>query len=113
MRIIDWSSDVCSSDIRLLALNHAPIHLPVIHSQTRLEWICGQAPTAVGGRVSAIDPTMHPASENRRWLSKRDIKRGSPYLRSEEHTSDLQSLMRTSSAVICLKQNMANIEHSE
>src|SRR3546814_6658531 len=34
-------------------------------------------------------------------------KRGSPYLntdRSEEHTSELQSLMRISSAVFCLKK---------
>src|SRR3546814_7246060 len=29
-------------------------------------------------------------------------------LRSEEHTSELQSLMRTSSAVLCLKQNTPN-----
>src|SRR3546814_3732901 len=30
--------------------------------------------------------------------------RGAPYSRSEEHTSELQSLMRTSYAVLCLKK---------
>lgn len=65
--------------IRFLALGHAPSHLPVIHSQTRLAWICGQAPTAAEGRVSTREATMRPACEKRHWLSKRDIARGSPY----------------------------------
>src|SRR3546814_1732094 len=33
----------------------------------------------------------------------RDKSRAGPYLRSEEHTSELQSLMRNSYAVFCLK----------
>src|SRR3546814_5785359 len=34
-------------------------------------------------------------------------------IRSEEHTSELQSLMRISSAVFCLKQNKTNITNSD
>src|SRR3546814_1084136 len=33
-------------------------------------------------------------------------------LRSEEHTSELQSLMRISYAVFCLKKKIANIKHT-
>src|SRR3546814_10285043 len=38
----------------------------------------------------------------RRWLSHREVL---PGVRSEEHTSELQSLMRISYAVFCLKKN--------
>src|SRR3546814_1776451 len=34
-----------------------------------------------------------------------DVKAGDKILRSEEHTSELQSLMRISYAVFCLKKN--------
>src|SRR3546814_1898537 len=35
-----------------------------------------------------------------------------PIWRSEEHTSELQSLMRTSYAVFCLKKNKQHIDHA-
>src|SRR3546814_8267925 len=51
-----------------------------------------------------------------RWLSSRarlpmDSTAPSVDSRSEEHTSELQSLMRTSYAVFCLKKNTQNITH--
>src|SRR3546814_5821148 len=42
--------------------------------------------------------------------SSRDRKRG---VRSEEHTSELQSLMRISSAVFCLKKKKKNKQHRQ
>src|SRR3546814_4525779 len=36
-----------------------------------------------------------------------------PQVRSEEHTSELQSLMRISYAVFCLKKKKQNIEHNK
>src|SRR3546814_9102820 len=36
------------------------------------------------------------------------LDRGTQHLRSEEHTSELQSLMRISYAVFCLKKNKKN-----
>src|SRR3546814_8108906 len=36
-----------------------------------------------------------------------------PHLRSEEHTSELQSLMRISYAVFCLKKKTQNRQHTE
>src|SRR3546814_8256389 len=42
----------------------------------------------------------------------RELREDVPHpVRSEEHTSELQSLMRTSSAVICLKKKTPHIEN--
>src|SRR3546814_1003877 len=106
MRISDWSSDVCSSDLteahlRLRRIADAEIardELAAVIVQHRP----GAAVRAAGGRgflpahqlVLADDGpvALHPAVARR------------PGARSEEHTSELQSLMRISYAVFCLKQ---------
>src|SRR3546814_1311428 len=41
-------------------------------------------------------------TEHERWLTEEHV--GRPVVRSEEHTSELQSLMRISYAVVCLKK---------
>src|SRR3546814_9216397 len=41
-----------------------------------------------------------------------DLPSGQPYHRSEEHTSELQSLMRISYAVFCLKKKNQNTSHT-
>src|SRR3546814_8096372 len=95
MRISDWSSDVCSSDLALVVNNtfclpdKARVSAYVYHLdflQTRL----ARAPT---------DPLM----------AELIADGGQGYhnssIRSEEHTSELQSLMRSSYAVFCLKTN--------
>src|SRR3546814_10273026 len=43
------------------------------------------------------------------WIGERDLRRGDHCVRSEEHTSELQSLMRISYAVFCLKKKETNI----
>src|SRR3546814_5035964 len=49
------------------------------------------------------DPVEAPVAHDRHMQDHRaDVKRG----RSEEHTSELQSLMRISYAVFCLKKNI-------
>src|SRR3546814_2863664 len=95
MRMSDWSSDVCSSDlITISALSRClrsrlgqrlpwPAGLPM--RPTR----CPQAhPIGAHGRCSGVSKCAQPASSRR----------------SEEHTSELQSLMRNSYAVFCLKK---------
>src|SRR3546814_2807222 len=93
MRISDWSSDVCSSD--LLA---------------RLEE--GKAKT--GGIAAGLDdlplfaaiaaaPRQETKDAVRDAVQAIDADALSPR-RSEEHTSELQSLMRISYAVFCLKK---------
>src|SRR3546814_3885521 len=86
MRISDWSSDVCSSD-----LSH------VLARAVGLDMVAaGWQPTVENylGRVAKPRILMAVAE------AKDDQTAG----RSEEHTSELQSLMRISYAVFCLKK---------
>src|SRR3546814_6196223 len=53
---------------------------------------------------SAHCNTRHPGCDGQRRLSPHRL-----LTRSEEHTSELQSLMRISYAVFCLKKNISNI----
>src|SRR3546814_3576280 len=99
MRISDWSSDVCSSDLLALPVS---IRLPHGPMQTSLRWTSDWA----------ISPDGSPAiiGSIRLAISQRAISQGSKpnteSCRSEEHTSELQSLMRISYAVFCLKKKI-------
>src|SRR3546814_6642770 len=86
MRISDWSSDVCSSDLDLEAGLADGSRLLALHGR------CG--PLGAGVSLWFADRS-EPA--RREAALKAD-------LRSEEHTSELQSLMRISYAVFCLKK---------
>src|SRR3546814_6843335 len=111
MRISDWSSDVCSSDLlRLLGLD-IPIYPVKGYSITVPIADEGRAPvstlldesykiaiTRLGDRIRVGG--MAELSGFDRTLSERR----EATLRSEEHTSELQSLMRISYAVFCLKK---------
>src|SRR3546814_8033325 len=77
MRISDWSSDVCSSDLAAISTSLATSSLKVQNRQR-------QIPT----RLMVSSRLRESVA---RW-------------RSEEHTSELQSLMRISYAVFCLKK---------
>src|SRR3546814_5026932 len=105
MRISDWSSDVCSSDLRARGVGR--LHLDVdelakvVHVERRVDL------PAARRRIFAV-PHRHQrigldVLEDRRGaLDQRLHLDGGP--RSEEHTSELQSLMRISYAVFCLKK---------
>src|SRR3546814_9651313 len=119
MRISDWSSDVCSSDLlqqgnRLAQANEIeygsapPLDLyqswgmalcqPTHGGLAKLKATIASYQEAIAPEILdlvreiAADPMM------------RNFRRVEPCgtLRSEEHTSELQSLMRTSYAVFCL-----------
>src|SRR3546814_10877260 len=102
MRISDWSSDVCSSDR----------HDRLGAGQTR--WLHGGADSHFGDALLAIGhaapgpaPRPHlPGANIRpdiRYCSAGELASTAIPNRSEEHTSELQSLMRISYAVFCLK----------
>src|SRR3546814_1788991 len=102
MRISDWSSDVCSSDLhgetvpaqrqqRLHALGVVARFLDADDALVR-----GKLGRGLGQHVAAGAPGH--VVEHHRQLAV--IGHG----RSEEHTSELQSLMRISYAVFCLKK---------
>src|SRR3546814_1317412 len=105
MRISDWSSDVCSSDLRAGAT-----HRSVVPAAMR----AASRPTS--RRRPAPGPPLRRSKDARRraaptygWHgSTRDPRPAACAPRSEEHTSELQSLMRISYAVFCLKKKTNN-----
>src|SRR3546814_9049389 len=109
MRISDWSSDVCSSDLSAL---HRARDAESDRTAGRLSAARGAArpfPLQAGRRLSR--GRRGTADRRRPWraLQKprgRRLRRDAG--RSEEHTSELQSLMRISYAVFCLKKKTTN-----
>src|SRR3546814_5513334 len=110
MRISDWSSDVCSSDLPsdLLILAGRPgmgktsLATNIAFNAAR-RWMRdmedGIAPEkSVGAKVAFFSLEMSADQLATRILAEQSR-------RSEEHTSELQSLMRISYAVFCLKKN--------
>src|SRR3546814_3187537 len=115
MRISDWSSDVCSSDLRTRVPAEAPLRVAASRSHRnertealldRIAEATGTAgePVALGSLLKFcrlaeggmdVYPRFGPTSE---W----DTAAGQA--RSEEHTSELQSLMRNSYAAFCVKK---------
>src|SRR3546814_5182805 len=126
MRMSDWSSDVCSSDLNLLV---------VLDNGARLA--AGRGTRFDNGNIELENAayTPFPAEDdegcpkNPSWqiravkvmydrVANKVRYKGArveifglpliplPGLRSEEHTSEFQSLMRISSAVFCLKQKI-------
>src|SRR3546814_9194760 len=95
MRISDWSSDVCSSDLSIegpdrsagRACNYDIGHL-------RNSPFRGQAGRSELTRCAACRSARRVGGHARSMVN----------LRSEEHTSELPSLMRISYAVFCLKK---------
>src|SRR3546814_5904107 len=113
MRISDWSSDVCSSDLLVVedagvdahehvyGMAEAAGHLGRRDSHAEHHRGVGRTrwPMRVGvllAREEALG--VSDAREAQRRRTSVDMTR------SEEHTSELQSLMRISYAVFCLKK---------
>src|SRR3546814_8437318 len=116
MRISDWSSDVCSSDLETLARlggdveeNEATLaqareeqaglpDLNLAHQRAdELREEVTAARSALVERQARLDQLRREAEARRRRLADIETER------SEEHTSELQSLMRIPYAVFCLK----------
>src|SRR3546814_3671311 len=125
MRISDWSSDVCSSDLignaleeeRLLLLHDLgrdlddralalverldqPVGVREAIRKPRLRCLVLR-PRRQFGVIAAVDEHTR---QRRRVDFDRPARRPARDERSEEHTSELQSLMRISYAVFCLKK---------
>src|SRR3546814_1507920 len=112
-RISDWSSDVWSSD---LLVARDPVHRRHLRRERT-----GQRRHPVRRPGDLVRPRGRFGDaddhQQRRWIGDRDhraavagqLRRGRAArrpraMRSEEHTSELQSLMRSSYAVFCLKK---------
>src|SRR3546814_9240106 len=121
MRISDWSSDVCSSDLRLVD--------PAQDQRQRIGAVgeLGEVQRPHRGHPDQDvdrDARDHRSDDPDREIAPRVLgllSRGRDRIepvegeeddRSEEHTSELQSLMRISYAVFCLKKK-TNTHESE
>src|SRR3546814_1228237 len=113
MRISDWSSDVCSSDLcggrslwhgRLLpddalqrtdarSADHSSPGADIPPNCARKAPVAGRRPGLIMADLEERDPISGAAADT-----------AARHQRSEEHTSELQSLMRISYAVFCLKK---------
>src|SRR3546814_7981850 len=107
MRISDWSSDVCSSDlldrhIIVFGIFRKPHHDVavglIIARFDRLDRVLDD----IGERLSDLAPVAHQHHRIALMLEREMNVRMRD--RSEEHTSELQSLMRISYAVFCLQK---------
>src|SRR3546814_9991970 len=103
MRISDWSSDVCSSDLRAHAgIEPGPgIANAGIGAECRREVLGEKRLELV---VELVDPKIDRLGAAHQPVDLGKLLAKSIELRSEEHTSELQSLMRISYAVFCLKK---------
>src|SRR3546814_10215452 len=98
MRISDWSSDVCSSDLRM--------HVVIV--VVAANGTFGLLVDSVSDILSIPHRELQPVPETDMAADYRFLRalvaRDERMVRSEEHTSELQSLMRISYAVFCLKK---------
>src|SRR3546814_10378514 len=105
MRISDWSSDVCSSDLTPSHRDHlTDTRRATVKSckKKSLSASVQAAPIQSGRNHAAPAPPPRSRASSHSIVSARR-RCAAPGSRSEEHTSELQSLMRTSYAVFCLK----------
>src|SRR3546814_3187773 len=112
MRIIDWSSDVCSSDLlespppsSLFTLKH-PLIVGLTTSAERLIQVRRNRLLSLNQMPETTYVDQEKVGEEVAYARRMFADR------SEEHTSELQSLMRISYAVFCLKKKKNIIIHS-
>src|SRR3546814_5035068 len=91
MRISDWSSDVCSSDL-IAFLEQGARRFDAAREAVTLRDLAGR---------TKAELAQHRA---RRRIVDEMTRRQLGKVRSEEHTSELQSLRRTADAVLGLKK---------
>src|SRR3546814_1090092 len=133
MRISDWSSDVCSSDLPRPSDNIAGAGDAEIAPVERRTAIGHQQEILLRPKLGAARPPRHRPPRAIACLALRGkppvdcharahrahliTRRGrnalhQRHVRSEEHTSELQSLMRISYAVFCLKKKKTKTNHT-
>src|SRR3546814_5302501 len=105
MRISDWSSDVCSSDLGSRALRRIAAFGVIGSTGTLLAAISVFEPRALAAGLYYLPHTTLAGALL--FLTTDLIVRRRP--RSEEHTSELQSLMRSSYAVFCSQKKKPHI----
>src|SRR3546814_7637578 len=108
MRISDWSSDVCSSDL------FPRIAFELLHAEADALGVAVDADDLHVDRVTdvddfarVVDALVAHVGDMEQAVDAAEVDKRTiigDVLRSEEHTSELQSLMRISYAVFCLQK---------
>src|SRR3546814_6887446 len=103
MRISDWSSDVCSSDLSSSTRRQYERRCRAVPERTRISRGGGSCkPLGAGGTLGlTAGLEQQPSQEILGDITRKPCC----HFRSEEHTTELQSLMRITYAVFCLKTN--------
>src|SRR3546814_8339345 len=98
MRISDWSSDVCSSDLGRAGRVCRLVMLAAVQFDDQAGGVRGEV------REIGADGNLAAEPGARQLFAEESPEAFLGVGRSEEHTSELQSLMRISYAVFCLKK---------
>src|SRR3546814_2166470 len=102
MRISDWSSDVCSSDLLERQATKAIVERKLLADEARNRKL-HESPAYLLQKRRTDELLLVQMLRDQIAASV-----PKPSRRSEEHTSELQSLMRISYAVFCLKKKIRN-----
>src|SRR3546814_4810104 len=121
MRISDWSSDVCSSDLETGRDVSVFVLVMIIAAETDEEAMAKWQLYNDGVDLDAIawladqgaKDTVNTDTNVRQLAAPEGAENINMGTRSEEHTSELQSLMRISYAVFCLKKKQHNIKEGK
>src|SRR3546814_4381792 len=105
MRISDWSSDVCSSD-QTWSGQSASLLFRVQLCDERLIAVFGSSAAFTGNQRVPQNLQLAFGSLKQTQPGSDNFAGRAVPARSEEHTSELQSLMRISYAVFCLKKKI-------
>src|SRR3546814_4216341 len=112
MRISDWSSDVCPSDLALRFDHQLELLVVEPHIEQSIRGIA-RADALLSGALmhGSARQRCYGAAQLLQQFAFLKLKNSHIRPRSEEHTSELQSLMRISSAVFCLKTKHNSHKH--
>src|SRR3546814_8147325 len=119
MRISDWSSDVCSSDLAAFRFSGSPPCFTKIPKGKFNTECLPRSLRQVNDKLPSGKLNMQNRIVNERnALQTKGLEHGitaqdnnDMVQRSEKHTSELQSLMRISYAVFCFKQKNKSHKH--
>src|SRR3546814_8631203 len=123
MRISDWSSDVCSSDLFGKVTNltdygsfvEVEAGIEGLVHVSEMDWTNKNVdPRKVVTLGEEVEVMVLEIDEDRRRISlgMKQCRQNPWEERSEEHTSELQSLMRISYAVFCLKKKKQKTQNN-
>src|SRR3546814_2976064 len=108
MRISDWSSDVCSSDLfdEIYQTQRFDRYKAVVQQMldAGTAYYCYASKEELDAMRAEQMARKEKPRYDGRWRPEAGKTLPPPPTRSEEHTSELQSLMRNSYAVFCLKK---------